>query len=104
MALTKSRAPSFIVALIPTEKRLRHHRSPLLCLVIVVDYGLAAIPISIFLLDHGRAVPRLSLLDHGGMIPIAIAVAVLIVRLANRYACADRTNTNTNFIGQRRGR
>jgi hypothetical protein len=50
----------------------------------VVDYGLAAITVSIFLLDHGLAVMWLPLLNHGGM--IAVTVAVLIVRLANRYA------------------
>jgi hypothetical protein len=74
---------------------------PLLCLVIVVDYGLGAITLSIFLLYHGRAVPRLSLLDHGGMITITVAVPVLIMGLANRYASADRADANTNFIRQR---
>ena len=65
----------------------------LLCLVIAVDHGLAAITVGVFLLDDGRAVPRLSLLDHGGM--ITITVAVLIMRLTNRYASADRTGANT---------
>jgi hypothetical protein len=51
----------------------------LLCLVVVVDYGLAVIAISIFLLDYGRAVPWLSLLNHGGMVTITVAVAVLIM-------------------------
>jgi hypothetical protein len=74
----------------------------LLLLVILVNYGLTAIFVSIFLLDHGRAVPWLPLLDHGGM--ITIAVAVLIVWLANSYASADRADVNTNFIRQRGGR
>jgi hypothetical protein len=64
----------------------------------VTDYGLGAITVSIFLLDHGRAIPWLSLLDHGGM--LTITVAVLITRLANRYASADRTDSNANFIRQ----
>jgi hypothetical protein len=73
----------------------------LLSLVIVTDYRLGAITVSIFLLDHGRAVPRTSLLDHGGTITITIAVPVLIVRFANRYASADRTDraaTNKDFF------
>jgi hypothetical protein len=65
-----------------------------------MDYGLGAITVSIFLLDHGRAVPRLSLLDHGGMITITVAVPVLIMRFANRYASADRTDANPDFIRQ----
>ena len=64
----------------------------------MVDYGLAAIAVSVFLLNHGRAVPWLALLDHGG---ITITVAVLITRLAHRYASADWTDVNTNFIRQR---
>jgi hypothetical protein len=72
------------------------------CLVIVVNYGLTAITVSIFLLDHGRAVPWLSLLDHGGM--VTITVAVLIMRLPDRYASADRADVNANFIRQRGGR
>jgi hypothetical protein len=75
------------------------HRSPFaFCLVIVVDDGLAAITVSIFLLNHGLAVMWLPLLNHGGM--IAVTVAVLIMRLANRYASADRTDANTNFVRQ----
>jgi hypothetical protein len=66
----------------------------------VTDYGLGAITVSIFLLDHGRALPWLSLLDHGGMLTITLAVTVLIMRLANRYASADRTDSNANFIRQ----
>jgi hypothetical protein len=31
---------------------------------------------------------------------IAVPVAVLIMRLANRYASADRTDANTNFVRQ----
>jgi hypothetical protein len=69
-ALTKSRAPSFIVPQGPTDKKGLQHGAPLLSLVIMMDYGFGAITVSIFLLDHGRAVPRLSLLDHGGMITI----------------------------------
>jgi hypothetical protein len=63
-----------------------------------MDDGLGAITVSIFLLDHGRALPWLSLLDHGGM--LTVAVAVLITRLANRYSSADRTDSNANFIRQ----
>jgi hypothetical protein len=76
----------------------------LLCLVVVVDYGLGVIAVSIFLLDYGRAVLWLSLLNHCGMVPITVAIAVLIMRLANRYASADRTDANANFIRQHRGR
>jgi hypothetical protein len=64
----------------------------------VTDYSLGAITVSIFLLDHGSALPWLSLLDHGGM--LTITVAVLITRLANRHASADRTDSNANFIRQ----
>jgi hypothetical protein len=71
----------------------------LFCLLIVVDDSLGTITVSIFLLDHGRAVPWLALLDHGGM--VTIAVAVLIMRLANRYASADRTDANAYFISKR---
>ena len=67
------------------------HRSPFaFCLVIVVDDGLAAITVSIFLLDHGLAVTWLPLLDDS-------ALTISIVRLANRYASADRTDANTKL-------
>jgi hypothetical protein len=91
----------FIVALIPTEKGSAIIGAFLRCLVIVMDYGLAASAVSIFLFNHGRAVPWLSLLDHGGMIPIPIPIAVLIVRLANRYASADRADVNADLLSQR---
>jgi len=70
----------------------------LLCLVIVVDYGLAAITISVFLLDHGLAVPWLPLLDDS-----TLTVSIVVTGLANRYASADRTGANANFI-RKRGR
>jgi hypothetical protein len=56
-----------------------------------MDYGLAAITVSIFLLDHGLAVTWLPLLDDS-------ALTISIVRLANRYASADRTDANTNVV------
>jgi hypothetical protein len=65
-----------------------------------MDYGLGAITVSILLLDHCRALPGLALLDHGGVLTITVAVTVLIPRLANRYASADRTDSNANFIRQ----
>jgi hypothetical protein len=83
-----------------TDKGLRC-RSPLLCLIVVVDYGLAAIAVSIFLLDHGLAVTRLPLLDDS---TVTVSVTITIVRLANGYASADRTDANTNIIRQRGSR
>jgi hypothetical protein len=68
----------------------------LLCLVIVMDYGLATITVSIFLLDHGLAVMWLPLLDDS-----TLTVSIVIMGLANRYASANRTDANANFIGQR---
>jgi hypothetical protein len=70
----------------------------LLCLVIVVDYGLAAITISIFLLDHGLAVTWLPLLADS-----TLTVSIVVTGLANRCASADRTGANANFI-RKRGR
>jgi hypothetical protein len=67
-----------------------------------MDYGLAAITVRIFLFDHGGPVGRLSFLDDRGM--IAVAVAVVIMRLADRYASANRTHVNTNIIRKRRRR
>jgi len=66
----------------------------------VVDYGLAAIAVSIFLLDHGFAVTRLPLLDDSSTVMVSVA----ITGLANRYVCADRADVNANFIRQRGGR
>jgi hypothetical protein len=101
VALTSSPTPSFIVSSRSIDKGLRH-RSPLLCLVVVVDYGLAAITVSIFLLDHGRlAVTRLPLLDDSST--VTVTVAITIVRFANRYASADGTDANTNIL-RKRGR
>jgi hypothetical protein len=97
IALTKSRASSFIVS---PPKKGSDIEGFSFWLIIAVDYGLAAIAVSVFLLDHSCAVPWLSLLDHGG-ITITITVAVLITRLAHRYASADWTDVNTNFIRQR---
>jgi hypothetical protein len=65
-----------------------------------MDYGLAAITVRIFLFDHGGPVTRLSFLDDRGMIAVAIAV----MRLADRYASANRTHVNTNIIRKRRRR
>ena len=48
-------------------------------IVIVMNDSLAAIAVRIFLLDHGRAVSGLALLDDRG----TIAVAVMIVRFAD---------------------
>jgi len=48
-----------------SQKGLRHRSPFAFRLVIVMDYGLAAITVSIFLLDHGLAVMWLPLLDHG---------------------------------------
>jgi hypothetical protein len=68
------------------------------CLVIVVDHGLAAVTVSIFLLDHGLAVMWLPLLDDS-----TLTVSIVITGLANRYASADRTGPNANFV-RKRGR
>jgi hypothetical protein len=66
---------------------------PFLRLVIVVNYGLAAITVSIFLLDHGLAVMWLPLLDDS-----AFTISIMVTRLANRNPGADRTRANANFI------
>jgi hypothetical protein len=55
----------------------------------------AAITVRIFLLDHGR-IAWLSLLDNGGA--ITIKVAVMIVRLADRYASSDWPDVNANIL------
>jgi hypothetical protein len=62
-----------------------------------MDYGLAAITVSIFLFDHGGSVSRLPFLDDGG----PITIAVVILRLADRHASAYRTYMNTNIICKR---
>jgi hypothetical protein len=59
----------------------------------VVNYGLTAITVSIFLLDHGLAVMWLSLLDDS-----AFTISIVVTRLANSYSSADRTRANANFI------
>jgi hypothetical protein len=58
-----------------------------------VDPGLAAVTVSIFLLDHGLAVMWLPLLDDS-----ALTVSIVSTGLANRYASADRTGANANFV------
>jgi hypothetical protein len=62
----------------------------------VVDHGLAAITVSIFLFDHGLAIMRFPLLDDS-----TLTVSIAIMGLADRYASADRTGANTNLIRQR---
>ena len=64
--------------------------------VVVMDYGLAAIAIRIFLFDHGGSVTWLPFFDDGG----TVTVAVMITRLANRHTSSDRTHANTNIIGK----
>lgn len=68
--------------------------------VVVMNDGLAAIAVRIFLLDHGGSIARLMLLDHRG----PIAVAIMIVGFADRHAGTDRADANPNFIckGRRR--
>jgi hypothetical protein len=59
-----------------------------------MDYGLAAITVRIFFFDNGGSVTRLSFLDDCG----TITIAVVIMRLADRHASANRTYVNTNII------
>ena len=59
-----------------------------------MNYGLAAITVRIFLLDHSRPITWLALLDDRG----TITIAVTIVRFTNRYASSDRAYANTNII------
>jgi hypothetical protein len=66
-----------------------------------MDYGLAAITVRTFLFDHGGSVARRSFLNDCGM--ITITVAVVITRLADRHASADRTYVSANII-RKRGR
>jgi hypothetical protein len=62
-----------------------------------VDDSLAASSVIVVLLDNGRALGRLTLLDHG-----AIAVAVRVpVALANAYASSNGPNVDTDIIRQR---
>jgi hypothetical protein len=65
-----------------------------------MNHSFAAITVRIFLLDHGRRITWLSLLDNGGA--ITITITIMIARLADRYAGADRPRMNTNLI--RKGR
>jgi hypothetical protein len=71
-----------------------------LLIVVVMNDGLAAIAVRIFLLDHSRPVTRLALFDNRGT--ITVTIAVMIVRLADRYASSDRPNANTDIIGKGR--
>jgi hypothetical protein len=59
-----------------------------------VYYGLGAITVRIFFFDDGGAIARLSFLDDR----CTITVAVVIVRLADRHARANRTHVNANII------
>jgi len=64
-------------------KGLRPVPEPFLLVVLVVvamNHGLAAITVRIFLLDHGRPITWLALLDDRS----TITVAVTIVRFTNR--------------------
>ena len=61
--------------------------------------GLAAVTVSIFLLDYGRPVARLALLDDGCTIPIAITI---LMRLADRNASSDRAHSNANLVRKSR--
>jgi hypothetical protein len=84
-------------------KGLRPVPEPFLLVVLVVvamNYGLAAITIRIFLLDHGRPITWLALLDDRG----TITVAVTVVRFTNRYASSDRAYANTNILSKCRRR
>src|SRR5579871_3092070 len=65
-------------------------------LVVVMDDGLAAVAVAVFLLDHRGAVAvRHVLPDHGLVLdPIAV--------LAGRDTCADRTDVNADFVSERR--
>jgi hypothetical protein len=72
-------------------------------IVVVVDYGFAAITVRIFLFNYGGLVTRRSLLNDCGPIAITITVTVVIMRLADRHASAHRTYANSNIV-RKRGR
>ena len=71
----------------------------------IVDDGLAAATVLIFLLDHSGAVSRfaLPLFNHSGMVSVPVPVPITMT-LTHSYAGAYWTDadTNTNLISQRR--
>jgi hypothetical protein len=70
-------------------------------IIVVMDDGLAAVAVRVFPLDDRGPVARFALPDNSGAITIAVA---MFGGLADRYACADGTDANTNIIGERRHR
>jgi hypothetical protein len=65
--------------------------------VIVMDDGLAAVAVLVFLFDDGRAVAGFSLLHDG----LTIAVAIVIVTVSDGNARSHRADTNADVIGHR---
>jgi hypothetical protein len=62
----------------------------------VVDHGLAAITIRIFLFDDGGLVARRSFLNDSG--PITVTITVVIMGLADGHASAHWTHSNSNIV------
>src|ERR1700743_1026494 len=77
------------------QKGPEHYRSPL-GLVVVMNDGFRTVAVLIFLLDHGRLVCRLTLLNNSGAIPINIANVV--TTLTNAHTCSHRTNTHADIF------
>jgi hypothetical protein len=63
--------------------------------IIVMDDGLLAISVTVFLLDHRCPIRRLALFDHG-----AVAISITIVALANSRSSTDWSNANANVISE----
>jgi hypothetical protein len=59
--------------------------------VIVMDHGLLAIAVLIFLFDDGLAVGGFVLLHES---------SIMVTRLADRHACSDRTGMNSDVVSK----
>jgi hypothetical protein len=69
--------------------------------VVVMDNGFLAVTELVFLLDYGRTVRRsLTLSDDGGV--VAVAVTIAIMRLTDTHASANRADPNANVISKGR--
>jgi hypothetical protein len=65
-----------------------------------MNYSFAAMAVRVFLLNHGRSITRLALLNDRG----TIAVTVAVMRLADRYTSSDRSYANADIVCKGRHR
>src|SRR4051794_1063082 len=87
-----------------SKKRPRLQSRPLF-LIAVFNSSLATRTVLVLLLDYGCTLGGLTLFDHGGTVPLTVAV-VVAVAFANGDATSNRAdaNPNTNFFSQCRCR